>query len=95
MKTLIDNFAVLFPAAAAGAGVVSMEFHAAVAVGSPTSVTLGKAITTLVGVVPFVSGIITTANLTAAAADGDQVANPGKLDLTVANAATDMLVVYI
>lgn len=70
--------------------------------GAETFVTAGKAISSLVGVLGFLpSGeldITTVAGplgITAAAADVDQVANPGKVNLTGTVAAGKLLVLYV
>ena len=76
VKILLNNMVSMNPS------LVVME---AVAVsGDPASITVGKAIDTLYGVVGFTtSGVVDPATgTTAATADGDQVANPGLIALT-------------
>jgi len=77
VKVLLNNMVSMNP------GLVVME---AVAVaGDPASITVSKPIATLYGVVAFAgaTGVVDPAvGTTAAAADGDQVANPGVINLT-------------
>jgi hypothetical protein len=66
--------------------------------GSPTFITASKPIATLIGVTPYVgaSGIQAALTVTtAAAADVDQVANPGKINLTGAPADGWVVAVYL
>jgi hypothetical protein len=86
--TLLNNQASLNP------GLVVTE---AVALsGDPASITVGKAIATLLGVVAFeADGVVDPAvGTTAATADGDQVANPGLIALTGTTPDGWMVVYY-
>ena len=65
--------------------------------GDPATITVSKAIGALLGVVSFVGATGITAALTtttAAAADGDQVANPGVIDLTGVTTDGTIVVYY-
>jgi len=90
-QVLLNNTGAL---TALNPGLVVME---AVAVtGDPATITVSKAIGTLHGVVAFrASAVVDPAvGTTAAAADGDQVANPGVIDLTGTTVDGTIVVYY-
>ena len=95
LKVLLDNFAVLFPAAADGAGVVSMEV--VVLAGAETYITLAKPVTTLYGAVGFVAAnlIVDDLGITGWTPDVDQVTNPGKVAIAGAAEAGNLVVFYV